>query len=461
MEALAKGLAARTAGIVHKEVPLHQLDTDKLEALKDLLPYWQRWREEAPVDLLLEAPDADWGRLLDFANDQQMTLVSHVFDEALQARGAVISPSSMAAVKAGYVRALARWGQEAGDAKGAGAVKAPPPAGGSNPLVTAEELVQMSLEEGWQGPTTIPNVRKSMRKLMDWAKREKGIQLPSALKGEHLAEFARQLRRDQPKVAKTDIYNISGLFNHAIDHKVLAGPNPCQEIRSLPRQAKLTRTPKKTRNEEKYISIDDMKIIDSFTRKDKQFNLYLLQRLTGTRQQEIAGIRHCDFGEQMGIKGVFIEAHAEREHGINGQKGGLKNLQSERFIPLPTVLHELWKKYSSKSKEMVFPLQGKEPRYGENYRSRLENKCASRGLPTCTHCSRKCITQDLTANGIRDYVVECICGRDLPIPDYLHEDLGKFAEAVELYARLRPIDPELLSPKPPKSPKSPRRKWSP
>jgi len=452
VDALARGLAARTAGILRKEVPLHRLDTAELNELRALLPYWERWQQEAPVDLLLESPDADWGQLLDFANNQQINHVSRAFEEALQARGLKLAPETLLATKAAYASALEVWAEKARDAQKAGAVKAPAAKGTTHPTISADELVQMSLEEGWQGASTIPNVRKAMRKLMSWAKREQGIEYPASLKGEHLAEFARQLRRDQPKVAKPDLYNIRGLFKHAIAHKVLEGPNPCLDIPALPRQAKREKSLKRSRNEEKYISIEEMREIDQFMSKDKQFDLYLLQRFTGARQQEIAGIRCCDFGEQMGIKGVFIEAHAERGHGINGQKCGLKNLHSERFIPLPTVLHGLWKKYSSKSKKMAFPLQGKERNYGENYRSRLQDKCKQRGLPTGSHCFRKCITQDLTANGVRDYVVECICGRDLPIPDYLHEDIGLFAKAVEQYAELRPIDLELLSPKSPKSP---------
>ena len=186
--------------------------------------------------------------------------------------------------------------------------------------------------------------------------------------------------------------------------------------------------------------MEEMREIDQFMSKDKQFDLYLLQRFTGTRQQEIAGIRCCDFGEQMGIK-EFSLRHTRAWARHQWTEMWTEESTQRKIYPTANSSARSMEEIQLKIESNGVPIARKERNYGENYRSRLQDKCKQRGLPTGSHCFRKCITQDLTANGVRDYVVECICGRDLPIPDYLHEDIALFAKAVEQYAELGQLIP--------------------
>jgi len=172
---------------------------------------------------------------------------------------------------------------------------------------------------------------------------------------------------------------------------------------------------------------------------DQQVDLYLLQRFTGARQQEVAGLRQCDFLEKVGIKCIAIKAHEERGLGVDGQTSGIKTLQSLRLIPLPEVLHSLWEQMKGDSKMACFPRQPNERHFGENYRSRFHDKAKRKGLPSGTHCLRETLIQTLTANDVREYTVRCITGKAMPMADYVHADLPKMAEAVELYSKLMPI----------------------
>jgi hypothetical protein len=52
----------------------------------------------------------------------------------------------------------------------------------------------------------------------------------------------------------------------------------------------------------------------------------------------------------------------------------------------------------------------------------------------------------LTANDIREYVVRCITGKAMPMADYVHEDLPKMADAVELYSHLMPLKIAIANP---------------
>ena len=161
-----------------EEVPLHTLDTASLERLRVLLPSFEAEKCRSDKDLL---DDPHYEELLD-ARADQLDQVGSAFEEALQARGLKLAPETLIATKAAYATALARWAEKARDAQEAGAVKAPAAKGTTHPTISADELVEMSLEEGWQGASTIPNVRKAMRKLMNWAKREEGIEYPASLK---------------------------------------------------------------------------------------------------------------------------------------------------------------------------------------------------------------------------------------------------------------------------------------
>ena len=86
-----------------------------------------------------------------------------------------------------------------------------------------------------------------------------------------------------------------------------------------------------------------------------------------------------------------------------------------------------------------FPKQKNERTFGENYRSRFHDKTKRRGLPSGTHSLRETLIQTLTTNDAREYIIRCITGKAMPMPDYVHADLPKMASALELYSNIMPI----------------------
>ena len=258
-----------------------------------------------------------------------------------------------------------------------------------------------------------------------------------------MREYGTLLRKSQPKSARKELSYLSAIFQCGIDHTLLSGPNPCQAIPQMKRSARMRVA--KSIEAHKTLTLEELQTIDELMISDKQFYLYLLQRFTGARQQEIAGLRHCDMREKGGYKCIVIEPHEHRGLGINGQGSGIKTPQSVRYVPLPKILHNLWEHLKGTSKEPIFAKQDNEINFGENYRSRYHDKTKRRGLPSGTHSLRETLIQTLTTNNIREYVVRCITGKAMPMADYVHEDLPKMADAVELYSHLMPLRIEIAN----------------
>lgn len=446
----AEVLANRTANALRSGVPLQHLPVETLTRLRQTLALWQEHEIKSPVDRMLEAEERGgnfakalsdtwdvWASgELDGLDRETMDSVAFAFDEALTASGTLLVPKSRQAVEAAYAAKLANWAREADQAKEKGLSKAPKPKGGTT-VVTVNSLCEKSLEEDWHGPATIPGVRNALNKLMAWANSSHGITLLSSVQEEHMREYALLLRKSQPKTARKDLSYLSSIFKCGIDHNLLPGPNPCEGIPKTKRGDR--KQVAKTHNRNRSLTREQLHQIDELMLRDAQFELYLLQRFTGARQQEVAGLRHCDFKEIKGYKCIAIEPHHERGLGVEGQSSGLKTPQSVRYVPLPSALHQLWETLKGESAEPCFPRQPNERRFGENYRSRFHDKTKRRGLPAGTHSLRETVIQTLTANDIREYTVRCIVGKAMPMADYVHADLPKMAEALELYSNLMPL----------------------
>jgi len=450
VNSLAAALANRTAMALRDEVPLQRLPVETLARLRQSLPLWQEHERKAPVDRMIEAVE-DGGSLVDALNETYevwasgalsgldrptMDAVAVAFDQALSTSGTLLEPQTRKMVEAAYASKLAHWGSSAGEAQQKGQTKAPKPKGASK-VVTIEALCELSLAEDWHGPTTIPGVRNALNKLMAWAASAHGITLIASIQQEHMKEYALLLRKSQPKSARKDLSYLSSILQCGIDFDLLPGPNPCEGIPKIKRSDR--KRVAKTVESNKTLTHEQLQLIDNLMEADQQYDLYLLQRFTGARQQEVAGLRHCDFTEKCGIKGIAIEAHEERGLGVDGQTSGIKTLQSLRFIPLPSVLHPLWERLKSTTTAPCFPKKANERRYGENYRARFHDKTKRRGLPSGTHCLRETLIQTLTANDVREYTTRCVTGKAMPMPDYVHADIPKMAEALELYSRLMPL----------------------
>jgi integrase len=361
-----------------------------------------------------------------------MDLVALTFDEALRASGTLLKPKTRNAVEAAYASRLAHWGNAAERSQMKGLSKAPKPKG-TGKIATIETLCERSLAEDWHGPATIPGVRNALNKLMAWVASSHGITLLASIQQEHMREYALGLRKSQPKTARKDLSYLSSIFQCGIEYELLPGPNPCEGIPKVKRSER--KRVAKTTESNKALTLEQLHQIDELMKTDPQFELYLLQRFTGARQQEVAGLRRCDFREINGFYCIAIEPHEGRGLGVDGQGGGIKTPQSVRLVPLPDVLRPLWEKFKGESKSPCFPKQDKERTYGENYRSRFHDKTRRRGLPSGTHSLRETLIQTLTVNDVREYTVRCITGKSMPMADYVHADLPKMKEAIDLYAK--------------------------
>ncbi len=272
---------------------------------------------------------------------------------------------------------------------------------------------------------------------MRWASAEHGIKLLAAMQPEHLQDYSSFLYEHQPKSARKDLGYIRSAFECGIQFNVLPKPNPCEGIIRPKRE--LRQRVAKTLENKKSMSLEELHRLDAAMAGDPQVDIYWLQRFTGARQQEVAGLRKCDFVIKNGFRCIAIEPHEGRGMGANGQASGLKTPNSRRFVPLPKLLNCLWERNSGDGIEPCFPKTQKERAWGENYRRRQTDNAKKAGVPTGTHALRDTIHQTLIEDGIIPDVVMMITGKKLSISDYLHTSLEKMKEAVERYAVLMPL----------------------
>lgn len=425
-------LANRTAMKLRGRIPLQSLDTERIQRLRE----WQRWQTEAPVDLLLEQPDANWGELTELANDQHLQALNEEFDEALEAAGLHLTEESERAARAAFTQSLQKWAFQASMAKVKGATKAPKPRGVAR-TIGIDALCDLSVQKSWHGATTIPGVRNALNKLMTWAEGNHGIKLLASLQPEHLREYSAELYQHQPKSARKDLGYLKSIYDCGIRYDVLPEPSPCSGIVRPKREHR--RQQAKTVDKNKSMSVEQLQTLDEEMAKDPQADIYWLQRCTGARVQEIAGLRKCDFVMKNGHRCISIQPHEGRGLGTNGQSGGLKTSNSIRFVPLPSNLDRLWKRLQGKSEEPAFIRTSKERTWGENYRSRQRDAAIRLSLPTGTHALRDTIHQTLIDDGTHPDVVKMITGKKLSISDYLHANLNNMKESIERYAELRPL----------------------
>ena len=427
-EAIASGVALK----MQRQMALPEIPVEKIERLKQ----WQEAQEIAPVDLLLANPDGDWGELLFFPLDQDLENIDQAFEKALKKTNQRLDAASKATAKAAFTETLQKWSKKAGEDKTRGKLKAPKP---DKPaaIISIEALCALSKKKQWHGASTIPGVKNALAKMMRWVESEYGIKLLAALIPEHLQAYSAFIYEHQPKSARKDLGYIRSAYACGIQYDVLPKPNPCEGI-IRPKRELRQRAAKSLENK-KSMSLEELHRLDEGMRDDPQADIYWIQRFTGARQQEIAGLRKCDFVVKNGIRCIAIEPHEHRGMGANGQASGLKTANSRRFVPLPSILHNLWTKYHGSTATQCFARSEKERAWGENYRSRQAAKAKQLNVPTGTHALRDTIHQTLIDDGVIPDVVMMITGKKLSISDYLHPNLEKMKEAIERYATLRPL----------------------
>ena len=425
-------LANNVAETIRDKIPLHNLDAEKIQRLRE----WQRWQEEAPVDLLLENPDANWGELLDWYSDPDLDAIHGAFDKGMALSGLNLTAESTNATRAAYTIALQRWANEALLAQQAGATKAPKPKG-TKRAISIDALCELSVNKSWHSKSTITGVRNALKKLMAWAEKHYGIRLLASLQAAHLREYSSALYESQPKSARKDLGYLKSIYDCGIQYNVLTDPSPCAGIIRPKREHRHRRA--KTVDNNKSMSAVELCRLDKAMAKDPQLDIYLIQRFTGARQQEIAGLRQCDFVIKNGHRCIAIRPHEKRGMGTDGDEGGIKTTNSIRYLPLPAALNPLWERNHSKCKTQAFERTTKERHFGENYRRRQWDAAKRAAVPSGTHAMRDTIHQTLIDDGVTPEIVKMVTGKKLSISDYLHANIDNMKLALERFAKLRPM----------------------
>ena len=425
-------LANNVAETIRNTIPLDNFDAVKIKGLSE----WQRWQEEPPVDLLLENPDANWGELLDWLSDPDLDAIHNAFDKGLAVSGLNLKAESTNAARAAYSHALQRWAGEALLAQQAGSTKAPKPKGIKR-AISIDALCELSVKKSWHAKSTIAGVRNALKKLMTWAENHHGIKMLASLQPDHLREYSSALYEIQPRSARKDLGYLISIYNCGIQYNVLPDPSPCVGIIRPKREHRRRRA--KTVDDNKSMSAEELSRLDNEMARDPQFDIYLIQRFTGARQQEVAGLRQCDFVIKNGHRCIAIWPHEKRGMGTEGDEGGIKTQNSIRFIPLPAALDQLWKRHHSKCNTQAFERTSKERHFGENYRRRQWDAAKRVAVPSGTHAMRHTIHQTLIDDGINPEVVKMITGKMLSISDYLHANIDNMKLALERFEELRPL----------------------
>ena len=120
-----------------------------------------------------------------------------------------------------------------------------------------------------------------------------------------------------------------------------------------------------------------------------------------------------------------------------GERGGLKNPQSERIIPLPQCALNIWTKYAeANNRSPAFPeerpksLRG---HWGDNISRRMRDKIPE--FPG-THAWRETLINNLLNSSVPVRIVEMITGKtgNTPLSQYTSDDLPSMAKAIEIHA---------------------------
>ena len=206
--------------------------------------------------------------------------------------GLVLTAESANATRAAYTHALQRWAGGIASARG-WSHEGPKPRGLNKP--SHRNLCELSVKKSWHANRQYGSTKR-LKKLMRWAEKHHGIKLLASLQPDHLREYSSALYEGQPKSASKDLGYLISIYNCGIQYNVLPAPSPCSGIIRPKREHR--RRGAKTVDNNKSMSAEELCRLDTAMAKDPQLDIYLIQRFTGARQQEIAGLRKMRFRNQ-------------------------------------------------------------------------------------------------------------------------------------------------------------------
>jgi len=299
---------------------------------------------------------------------------------------------------------------------------------------------QPTRSQTWQG----------LLRAAKWAAKNYQVKLPSSIDTEMAIEYREFLTcRSGLKIstAGKELRYISSTFATGTT-KVLLNSNPFYNlpkdrqsaIRNL-LASKKTIDSNNTISAKEGLEINQRMLCSGKGTKDPSYDVFVLQAMTGARIQEIAGLRGCDFikrrvGETE-YHCIRITAWEGRGHGaLNGSRGGLKTVQSDRIVPLPGCGKKLWDRYSDPTnRDAAFPEE--RPRsqaqpWGERLMKRMRDKC--KGFKTKSW--RETISNNATNAGISYRAVEMVTGKtgESTVVQYTSDDLSVMQKVVEINA---------------------------
>ena len=361
------------------------------------------------------------------------------------------SPKALPQIMVRFTTYIREHASTASQLKEAGTLAPPAPHAEERGL-SWERLVNAKESEGI-ADGTLQEIKRALERLKKWLRNQHQINLPTGLDTELALSYRSWIYGKEiglkHSTASKEIRYLSATWSAAKQQQFIPS-NPWSNLPKNRRTAMRTRIEaRKTHDINKVLGPELVKEIyermESNKRgiRDPGFEIFYLQAVTGTRIQEVAGLRCCDFTMKI-YKGksyycIEIRPWSGRGFSAMGDRGGIKTTQSERTIPLPKAALPIWNKYQDNdNKEPAFPEEApkKETQnWGDNLARRMRDKIPD--FPG-THSWRETMINNLlnTATPIR--VVEMLTGKtgNTPLRQYTSDGLDVMQKAIEKHYKL-------------------------
>lgn len=454
LEAIAQQLASQWISSKQRGINLQNLEAERLKLLARYgdkeIARWVEARGGGGLLVMSKSDDASAPSKQKTISAQELREEGKKLEKLCWDNGFRPNDEALLDISWHFSRLVEQHLNRAIDARRMGRLKAPKPSF-PDKGATWEALLQAKREEGI-AVGTMTGMQKAIERLQGWTETNYAIHLPGTLDGEVARKYRSWLFSTDSGLSSSsvgkDLRYLNSLFNAAVKQELLV-ENPFKNLpkdrRAAMQQkidARKTVDANKIINPEEALAIFERMNSDKRGSRDASFDLFYLQAVTGTRIQEVAGLRRCDFTERS-FKGkiyrcIEIRRWSQRGLAVLGDRGGLKNPQSERIVPLPKCAEAIWEKLTDpKSKEPAFPTEAprtNKAHWGDNLARRMRDKIPD--FPG-THCWRETMINNLLNSAVPTRIVEMVTGKtgNTPLSQYTSDDLPSMATAIEIHAQ--------------------------
>lgn len=333
----------------------------------------------------------------------------------------------------------------------------PPSAKAGGKGFSWQSLMEAKGSEG-MAAGSMKEISRALERLKGWMSNKHQLSLPTGLDVELAIAYRSFLFGEENglkhSTASKEIRYLSSVWASA-ERQQLIEANPWTSLPKNRRmRMKVRLDARKTPDDNKILSPEKVAEIhrrmnaDSKGRKDPSFDVFFIQAVTGTRIQEVAGLRKCDFTKRS-INGkhyhcIEIRPWSGRGFSVMGDRGGIKTAQSERVIPLPDAALSIWKKHTDPANtDPAFPQE--EPKndkqhWGDRLSRRMRDK-----IPEFqgTHSWRETMINNLVNAGYSNRIVEMLTGKTghTPLNQYTSDDLASMQKAINEHASYLNLPP--------------------